>query len=209
VMRCAARSSATGEIRSRAPAPTRTAGASRCPGEHRGNAVSRSLAGAGVLHDKRTIAQQRLDPRPLASRRDLGPEVPPGLHTRRVFAPRLRQHGASPQHPRPVRPRSSSARPARHARSSARWCPPSTTAHPTLPAPVLRNPSCRVPAGCRGLTCCAGCSPRTFWLPVRWSPQRRRVLGRRRPRAQPARHARASRRPRDLRTSRQSGRWFW
>ena len=47
--------------------------------EHGRNAVSPSLAGAGVLPGERAIAQQRLDPRPLASPRDVGPEVPPGL----------------------------------------------------------------------------------------------------------------------------------
>jgi hypothetical protein len=46
--------------------------------DHGGNAISPSFAGAGVLHGERAIAQQRLDPRPPASRRDSGPEVPPG-----------------------------------------------------------------------------------------------------------------------------------
>ena len=35
--------------------------------EHGGNAVSPSLVGAGILRDKCAVAQQCLDPRPLAS----------------------------------------------------------------------------------------------------------------------------------------------
>jgi hypothetical protein len=40
----------------------------------------------------------------------------------------------------------------------------------TLAAPVPCNPLCRVPAGCRGLTCYAACSPRTFSFGVRRTP---------------------------------------
>ena len=55
--------------------------------EQDGNAVTPSLAGAGVLDGERAIAEQRLDPRPRASRRDPGPKVPPGHHARRGIAP--------------------------------------------------------------------------------------------------------------------------
>jgi hypothetical protein len=58
--------------------------------EHGGNPVSPAIAGAGVLHGECTIAQQRFDPRPLVSRRDTGPQVPPGLHARRVISPLIR-----------------------------------------------------------------------------------------------------------------------
>lgn len=90
VLRCSARSSAARmrsglEYRYRRE-PLEPVGAG---GGHGGNAVSPPLAGAGVLHGKRAIAQQCLDPRPLASRRNTGPEVPPGLHVRRGIAPQL------------------------------------------------------------------------------------------------------------------------
>jgi hypothetical protein len=41
-------------------------------------------------------------------------------------------------------------RPAKRARSSARWCLPPTTTRPMLPAPVPHTPSRHVLAGCRG-----------------------------------------------------------
>ena len=69
--------------------------------EHSGNAVTPSLAGTGVLRGERAVAQQRLDPRPFASRRDPGPQVPPRLHARRGIVPRLREHSVSPQHATP------------------------------------------------------------------------------------------------------------
>lgn len=48
--------------------------------------------------------------------------------------------------------------PASKARAKLRALVPATdddTPHAVCPVP--RNPSCRVPAGCHGLTCCAGC----------------------------------------------------
>jgi len=69
--------------------------------EHGDKTILPPLAGAGVLHGERAVTNQRLDPRPLTSRRDLGPQVPPGLPARRSIAPRLRQHSAPTQHPTP------------------------------------------------------------------------------------------------------------
>ena len=60
---------------------------------------------------------------------------------------------------------SSRVSPASKARAKLRALVPATdddTPHAACPA--TPHPSGRVPAGCRGLSCCAGCSPRTFWF---------------------------------------------
>jgi hypothetical protein len=82
---------------SRALAPMRTVEASRYRAEHGWDAVLPARTGVGVRLCKGAIAQQRLDPRPPASRGDLRPQVPPRLARRRTLAPRLREHRPSTQ----------------------------------------------------------------------------------------------------------------
>ena len=78
----------------------------RCRGEHGGKSVSPARACDRVLSGESAIAQQRLDPRPLAARRDLGPQGTSRLAVRRGIAPRLSEDGAAsldaPSAPQPL-----------------------------------------------------------------------------------------------------------
>jgi hypothetical protein len=174
-------------------------------------ALSPSLPGAGVVPGERTIAEQRLDPRPLVGCRDPRSQVLPRLTARRPFTPRLREHGASTVDRKtrpPVQCRSasrSSSIPRTRSRSSA-----STAAVGPSSAGTVNRSSSTSAMGPSGRKKCSGRVARSG-RPVRTPPRRRtrpHALRRRRERREPrARRApgyadRDRRRPRDRRRGR-------
>src|ERR1044071_5432308 len=63
-----------------------------------GNAIVPAGSSIDILQDERTVAQQRLGPRPLVRSGDARPQVSPRLAAFRWIAPRLRKHATPAQH---------------------------------------------------------------------------------------------------------------
>src|SRR5882672_6365125 len=71
----------------------------RALGKHGCGASAPTGPCISILQDERAVAHQRLDPCPLAPGSDARPQVPPRFAVSGLTAPRLREHGAPPQHP--------------------------------------------------------------------------------------------------------------